>query len=219
MNELIFFLHTLFIGCCVLGVLRIGKEALIALIVLLGVLSNLFVTKQIVLFGLNVTATDTYAVGAILSLQLLQEYYGRQVTRYAIGISFFLLFFYAITAFVHLSYVPSGFDVTQVHFSAILQHMPRIALASVTSYLASQLLDYHLYGFLKRLFAGCYLLLRSYTSLIIVQLFDTVLFSFLGLYGIISNIGNVIILSFAIKMVVIFIATPFVALSKKLVRK
>jgi len=83
----------------------------------------------------------------------------------------------------------------------------------------SQLLDYQLYGLLKQFFAGKYLLVRSVLSLIVVQLFDTILFSFLGLYGIISSVGSVIVVSFAIKMVVILIATPFVAFSKNIVKK
>lgn len=217
MNELIFLLHAIIISGCAVGMLGLGKEALVTFIVLLGILSNLFITKQIILFGLNAVATDAFAVGAILGLQLLQEYYGREITRRAIAISFFLLLFYALVSWIHLSYVPSLVDSSHQHFVAILKHMPRIALASLTSYFASQLLDYHLYGLLKRIFAGRYLLFRSYVSLITVQLFDTVLFSFLGLYGIIVNIGNIIMISFAIKMVVIFISTPFVALSKKIV--
>jgi len=218
MNELIFIFHALVIAGCAVGALKLGKEALVAFIALLGILSNLLITKQIILFGLDVVATDAFAVGAMLGLQLLQEYYGREITRRAIGTSFFLLIFYAVMSWIHLSYGPSLSDTVQPHFVAILRHMPRIALASLTSYLVSQILDYRLYGFLKSILAGRYLLIRSYISLTIVQLFDTVFFSFLGLYGIINNVGNVIIVSFAIKMVVILIATPFVALSKKLIR-
>jgi uncharacterized integral membrane protein (TIGR00697 family) len=217
MNELIFLFHVIIISGCAVGTLKLGKEALVAFIAILSVLSNLFITKQIILFGLNSVATDAFAVGAILGLQLLQEYYGREITKRAIVISFFLLLFYALVSWIHLSYVPSLVDSSQPHFVAILKHMPRIALASLTSYLACQLLDYNLYGLLKQIFAGRYLLFRSYVSLITVQLFDTVLFSFLGLYGIIANIGNIIMISFAIKMVVIFISSPFVALSRKII--
>jgi uncharacterized integral membrane protein (TIGR00697 family) len=217
MNELIFLFHVIIISSCAVGSLKLGKEALVAFITILSILSNLFITKQIILFGLNAVATDAFAVGTILGLQLLQEYYGREITKRAIAISFFLLLFYTLISWIHLSYAPSPVDTAQCHFVAILRYMPRITLASLTSYFASQLLDYQLYGLLKQAFAGRYLLLRTYISLITVQLFDTILFSFLGLYGIIANIGNIIMISFAIKMVVIFISTPFVALSKKIV--
>jgi len=219
MNELIFILHSLIIGGAAVAALGFGKEALVAFIALLGILSNLFITKQVVLFGLDVVATDAFAVGAMLGLQLLQEYYGREIAKRAIVISFFLLIFYGLMSWIHLRYLPSGSDVAHPHFEVILHHMPRIALASLISYLASQILDYQLYGLLKRVLKGRYLLLRSYSSLILVQLFDTILFSFLGLYGIISSVRNVILMSFAIKMVVILLSTPFVAFSKKLIRK
>jgi len=219
MNELIFLLHIMIIAISSLVALWLGKEALIAYVCVLGILSNLFVTKQILLFGLNVTATDAFVVGAVLGLQLLQEYYGKKIARKAIGASFFLLIFYAVVSWIHMRYLPSFSDVCHGHFMAILKHMPRIAVASITSYLLSQLLDYNIYGFLKKIFKGRHLVVRSYISLAIVQLFDTVLFSFLGLYGIITNVGNVIVLSFAIKMIVILIATPLVAFSPKIIKK
>jgi len=219
MNELIFLLHIMIIAISSLVALRLGKEALVAYVCVLGILSNLFVTKQILLFGLNVTATDAFVVGAVLGLQLLQEYYGKKIARKAIAASFFLLIFYAMVSWIHMRYLPSFSDVCHGHFMAILKHMPRIALASITSYVLSQFLDYNLYGFLKKVLKGRYLVARSYISLVVVQLFDTILFSFLGLYGIISNVANIMLLSFAIKMVVIFIATPFVLFSQKIVKK
>jgi len=78
MNEFIFLLHIIIIAISSLVALRLGKEALVAYVCVLGILSNLFVTKQILLFGFNVIATDAFVVGAVLGLQLLQEYYGKK---------------------------------------------------------------------------------------------------------------------------------------------
>ncbi len=219
MNELIFIFHSLLVYGGSLVALRLGKVALVSYITLLAVVSNLFITKQIMLFGMEVVATDAYAVGAMVGLQMLQEYYGRAQAKRAIIISFCLLIFYGIMAAIHLNYIPSEQDTMHIHFVALLKHMPRITIASLTSYLGSQLLDYHFYGLLGKLFSGSYLLLRNLTSLLIVQLFDTILFSFLGLYGIINDIKSVIIMSFSIKMVVIFLSPPFIAVSKKLIKK
>jgi len=63
--------------------------------------------------------------------------------------------------------------------------------------------------------ANRYLVARNYASIAITQLVDTVLFSFLGLYGIIHNITSIIIVSYAIKLLAVVIATPFVAISHK----
>ena len=86
MNELVFFTSILAVSTFSLGVLSLGKEALVAFICLQGLLSNLFVTKQIMLFGLDVTSSDIFAVGTILSLNLLQEYYGPQIVKKAISL-------------------------------------------------------------------------------------------------------------------------------------
>jgi len=218
-NELLLVLHGLLLGCVVLGALRIGEEALVALICLLAVLANLFVMKQVTLWGLEASATDAYIIGAIFGLQLIQEYYGRPAARKAIAVSFFLLMLYALLTFIHLRYLPSVFDRAQPHYYAILVHMPRIALASLTAFLASQVLDYYLYDMLKRLFGGKYLVVRSLMTLVVVQFFDTVLFSFLGLYGILLHIENIILVSFSIKLVVIALTAPFTALSKKVIKR
>jgi uncharacterized integral membrane protein (TIGR00697 family) len=92
--------------------------------------------------------------------------------------------------------------------------MPRIMIASISVYLFSQLLDYILYGALKKMCQERYLVLRNYASIAFCQLVDTVLFSFLGLYGIVHNIWDVIIISYSVKLGAIVIATPFVILSR-----
>lgn len=218
MNELIFILHTIIISCFALGALALGRYALVAFICIQCILANLFVIKQITLFGLHATCSDAFTVGATLGLNLLQEYHGRTITRQAIWTNFFLLIFYAIASQIHLSYVPSTVDAMQPHFQRILTFMPRIVIASFSVYLLVHFLDYFLYSTLKRLLKNRFLLIRNYASIIICQLIDTILFSFLGLYGIIEHIWQVILISYLIKLAAIFVATPFVCLSHRIYR-
>jgi len=218
-NELILLFHTLIIGSSALLALRLGNHALISFICICSVLANVFVIKQTTLFGLTATCSDAYFVGAMFGLNILQEYYGKKIAQLAIWVSLFLLIFYALMSIIHLNYIPGINDTAQIHYQAIFGSMPRIALASLTSYFIVQQIDYALYGFLKKVLAGHYLLLRSYASLLVCQLIDTVLFSFLGLYGIIDDIGSIIIISYTIKVAVIFLNTPFMALSKFVYKK
>jgi uncharacterized integral membrane protein (TIGR00697 family) len=53
----------------------------------------------------------------------------------------------------------------------------------------------------------------------ISQAIDTVFFSFLGLYGIVSNISDIILASYLIKILAILLATPFVAFARKFIKK
>lgn len=83
MNELTFFIHIAAMISFIILALRIGREALIAVIVVQVILANLFVTKQMNLFSLDITCSEVYTVGAIFSLNLLQTYFGkrRQIKR------------------------------------------------------------------------------------------------------------------------------------------
>lgn len=215
-NELIFLLHCSCISLFALGALWLGREALVGFICLQAILANLFVVKQITLLGLNATASDAFTVGGVLGLNLLQEYYGQDEAKKAIWISFFMLVFYGIVSQIHLAYIPSSFDTMQTHFAPILGFMPRIVIASFTVYLIAQHLDALLYGYFKKMAQGRYLIIRNYGSIVISQLVDTVLFSVLGLYGIVDNVLHIIIVSYAIKLATIMVATPFIGLSKKL---
>ena len=216
MNELLFVFHTIIIALFALGALALGESALVAYICSCCILANLFVIKQTTLFGLTATCADAFTVGATLGLNLLQEYFGKQITKRTIWINFFLLVFYAVVSQIHLWYEPNLADTAQQYFMPLLSFMPRIVVASFSVYLLTQMADFHLYGILKKALHNKYLIARNYASIAVCQLLDTVLFSFLGLYGIIDNIWHVIFISYLVKLLSIVIATPFVGLSKTL---
>jgi uncharacterized integral membrane protein (TIGR00697 family) len=216
MNEILFIIHTIVIAGFALGSLALGSAALVAFVCIQCMLANLFVVKQITLFGLTATCADAFTVGATIGLNLLQEYFGKEIAKRTIWINFFLLIFYAIVSQIHLLYIPHTADIAQQYFLPLLQFMPRIVIASFSVYLFTQMTDYYLYGILKKMFQDKYIILRNYASIAFCQLIDTVLFSFLGLYGIIDNIGEVILISYLIKLASIIIATPFVGFSRKI---
>jgi uncharacterized integral membrane protein (TIGR00697 family) len=213
-NELIFLIQVSLIALSALGALYLGQAGLIAFICVQTILANLFIVKQITLFGLHATCTDAFTVGAVLGLNLLQEYYGRSATKIAIWSSFFLLVFYALISQIHLWFQASTADTMQQHFYPILHLMPRIVIASFSVYLLVQYIDAWFYGYLKSRWHNNYLLMRNYLSIIICQLIDTVLFSFLGLYGIVENIWHIILISYCVKLLAILIATPSVIASR-----
>ena len=216
MNELIFIIQSLAIAGVCLGALRLGKEALVATIALFGVLSNLFVVKQITLFGLHATAADAFSVGMLLGLNLLQEYFGKKIAKQAIWISFFCLLLYTGASQLHLAYTPSILDLRHIHFASIMRFAPRITMASLAVYLFVQHLDRYLYGKLQIRFGKNFLLIRNVGLIAIIQLLDTALFSLLGLYGVMENLVQITVVSYGVKLLALIIATPFISLSKKL---
>lgn len=223
MNELIFIGYILTVSLASIIAAQFGKESLIALISVEAILLNIFVLKQITLFGLTATASDALAVGSTLSLNLLQEYYNKEAAQKAIWISFFCALFYTIITLFHLGYTPAATDTASELFSVLLSPTPRIILASLAVYVLAQNIDAFLYGYLKKNYAHISFVARNYTSLMISQLIDTVLFTFLGLWGINESFSNlrtlfdIILVSFIIKVLIIIIAVPFVRFVKSFV--
>jgi len=199
--------------------LAIGEYALIAFVSMQAVLANLFVIKQITLGGMNATSADAFMVGAMLGVNLLQEYFGKKAARQAIIITFFLLLFYLTVSQIQVYYLPSVYDFAHPHFSAILTVAPRIVVASFLVYALVQILNYYVYSFLHMLWDQQYLVTRNYVTVIFCQLLDTMFFGFLGLYGIVEHIWQVILVSCVIKCVIIAIAVPFVGFSRFIIKK
>jgi len=210
MNEILFFVQTLLILCFALGALRLGKSALIAWVTIQALIANLFVIKQITLFGFDVTASDAYVIGSLLGLNFLQEFYSKEEAAKATWICFFFLFFFTIISQLHLLYQPSTHDITQTAFLTILSPSPRLLIASMSVFFIVQQFDIRLFAFLKHRLPKSSFAFRTAIALISSQLLDTVLFSFMGLYGLVVSIVDVILVSYLIKLAVIFCYTTII---------
>ena len=121
MNEVLFFIHVSLLIGLTLFCLKLGQMALSSLIVLMGLASNLFVLKQISLFGLTVTAADAYAICGLFSLNLMQEYYGKESASKLVFINFFCLASFCLLSILHLKYTPSPYDLTHTAYREIFQ--------------------------------------------------------------------------------------------------
>ena len=218
MNEIIFLVHTLLVVFLAFGALRMGKEALISLTALQSVLANFFVLKQTVLFGWTVTCSDVFAVGIMLNLNLLQEYFGKEKARQTIWVCFFAMLFFGVMSQIHLLYRPSLNDTAHLHYLSLLSPAPRLLIASLVSFFVVQHIDLRFFAFLKNKFPKWGWGKRNLIALFNSQLLDTLLFSVLGLYGLVSSLKDIIILSFLVKMIIILSMAFFSRVSKRFVR-
>lgn len=205
MNEAIFLFHLFIILSSCHIAWRSGKEALIAWIVVLPIFANLFVLKTITLFGLNVTCSDAYIVGAMLGLNLLQEYHGKECAKQAARLSFYSMIFYVAMSLLHLLYIPSSQDTTQNAYQMILTPAPRLVVASIITFLVVQWIDRGVFGYLKTRFSSLSLTIRNIISLFLSQFLDTLLFTLLGLLGLVAAPFEVFVVSFTIKCSIAFI--------------
>lgn len=217
MNELYFLLHASVLATLSIVALHNGKEMLITFIVLQTIFANFFVTKQITLCGFNATAADPFIIGSALSLNLLQEYFGRALAIRTVKLTFTSLLLFALFSQLHLLYSPSCFDTTHYHFKALLEITPRLVIASFIAYGLVSYLDTRLYAMLKTPIP--WPTIRNGFCVVITQALDTVLFTIIGLSGVLSSLGDLMIVSYVIKLSCVIIAMPFISLAKKVVRR
>lgn len=205
--------------CCGLSLvaLRVGEKCLNSWLCLLAVAMNLFVTKQITLLGLDVTASEALAVSYLLGLSLIQEYYGREAARKHVFTAFLCCVGFLFLTQTHLFFHPNKYDMMHGHFEALFKPMPRLILASMVSFFMIQLVDIALFSFLQYKTNGRHLTMRTGMCLVLSQIMDTVIFSYLGLYGLVENLSHVMLVSFAIKTATIFLSLPYVSFSKRII--
>lgn len=218
MNELIFFSHLLVILGAVVIALRLGKEALISLFILLTIVANLFVTKEMVCFGFTITCTDAYTVGAMLIMNLIQELYGKKVAGRILVSLFFLLALFVVMGQIHLQYHPAKSDVMHGAFKQILALTPRTMFVSIGAGLLAQKIGIELFGRLRQKMESLPFWIPFALAAAVTQLIDTTLYTYGALYGILHNMGDIIAISYLIKLTTIAVMAPCTLFMKKWMR-
>ena len=212
-NEYLFFAQLVLIIGFSFAALKAGKEALMTWVAIQAVVANLFVIKQIPLFGLQATASDAFAIGSLASLNFLQERFGREAAKKATWICFASMIFFALISQLHLLYLPSPHDKTQSAFEILLSPSPRLLVASMGAFFIVQRLSIMGFAVIKRVMPSLDVAFRTALILACAQLADTVIFCFAGLYGLVASISDVIIVSLTVKWVAIVFFTIFVRLT------
>jgi uncharacterized integral membrane protein (TIGR00697 family) len=214
-NESLFLLQTTLSLFATAFFFRWGKESLMVWMGALALLANLFVSKQITLFGLDVTASDAYAVAIILSINLLQEYWGADSAKKGAQIVLVMQIAFMVFSQLHLQFIPNAYDQASPAFQAILGIYPRLLAASCITFYCVQLFDRWFFRKLQIRMGERSFVLRNGISITSSQFLDTALFSLLGLYGIVGNLSEIFFMSFAIKVIFISMLPLFTSLFKK----
>jgi uncharacterized integral membrane protein (TIGR00697 family) len=214
LNNLLFFFSTGVVVLLAGLALKQGKEALYGWIAFQGIAANLFVLKQITLFGFNATASDVFAVGSLFSLNLLRRHYGGLEAKRAIHLALMGMIAFCGLGQLHLCYQPSPLDSAHAAYYTLLAPNPRLMLASVTVFFIVQHFDNFLYGQLQRTWLKDMLLSLNIFTLLISQGLDTLLFSLFGLYGLVQGLTEIMWISYLIKVCAIAALVPFMQLQR-----
>ena len=162
------------------------------------------------------TCSDVFAIGTVLGLNLLQEFFDKESAKKAAWICFYFMLFFAIMSQIHLLYTPNLHDTMHSSFVMLLSSTPRLLFASLATFSIVQFFDRYFFGHLKKKFTNAPLMIRNVVTLSCSQLLDTLLFSYLGLYGLVSSIFDIILVSFLVKLIIIFCISPAINFSKKI---
>lgn len=215
-NEVIFFTH---VACVILtvGIGMRGKVPFLGILFCLFLwISNLFVIKEIECFGIVITTCDAYTVGSILCLNLIQEFKGKQESRKWLyrglaGLGIFVI----MSRFQNLYQGADHSLEIENAFKTTLQYCTRIVTASFVVTFLMDRLDMVIFNFLKSKWPLTDFSCRFLGSTLISQLLDTILFTFIGLGGIIISPWSCILTAYIVKMSTILLMGTLFFLAKK----
>ncbi len=219
MNEIYWILFLLVdLTVTVLIFKYLGKEGLFLLIGVNIILCNIQVLKLVELFGITITLGNILYGSIYFSTDLLSEFYGKKEAVKGVLFGFLALLLMTIYMKFSLLFIPAENDFINDSLKNIFSFMPRIALASLSAYILSQIHDVYVYSFYKHKTKGRFLWLRNNLSTMVSQLIDSVVFVFIAFWGVfeINVFWSILITTYIMKFIVAVLDTPFIYLASKL---
>ncbi|QIK64405.1 queuosine precursor transporter [Leucobacter viscericola] len=152
---------------------------------------------------------------------VLAEVYGLKATRRTIFTAFALAALASLTILATQISPPAAGWENQEAFAAVLGFVPRIVIASLTGFLAGQLLNAWVMDLMHRRSKGRFLRSRLIVSTLVGELADTLLFCTIAFAGIITGIDFVmyIVLGYLVKVLAEVVLLPVTTRVIRIVRR
>lgn len=147
----------------------------------------------------------TYILGDVIA-----EVYGLRASRWAIFTAFALSAVASLTIFLAQVSPPAAGWPNQEAFAAVLGFVPRIVIASLTAFLAGQLLNAWVLDRMRNSTSGRFLRSRLIVSTLAGQLVDTLIFCTIAFAGVITGIDFVmyVVLGYTVKVLAEVVLLP-----------
>lgn len=198
MNEFLFLSQLFFILVFTAAFSRLGRGALVAFVAIQGVLSNLFVLKQMVVFGMPCSCSEAFTVGQMLALNRIADGWGQKAAGEAVAVNFLCLLAFVAFSQLHVAFAAGEVDDRVRAFELLFRPAPRLFLASLAACVASQSCDIRLFCWLRRTFRAPSL--AAACSISLSQVVDTLLFATLGLWGVMPHVVGLAATSLVFKL-------------------
>ncbi|TVR89042.1 MAG: VUT family protein [Spirochaetaceae bacterium] len=195
-----------------------GAPGLFAWMVLAAVTANVQVVKTVEIFGLTATLGNIVYASSFLATDILSENHGAATARKGIAIGFVGIVFFTVAMQLALLFEPAAEDFAHSGMAAIFSILPRITLASLVAYLASQLHDVWAFALWKRKFPSTrHLWLRNNMSTMVSQFLDSIVFTSIAFLGVFSAriFLEILLTTYVLKLVVAALDTPFLYIARR----
>ncbi len=215
-NEVLILLTSIASIVLVLLAWRLDKERLYSAILIFLILIALTGGKIVEFFGHETNTGNIFYASVFLATYFLIERYGKREGIRSIWIGLVGVLLFSILLWLTTLYIPSASTaVLSAALETAFAPLSRLAFASVLAYIISQTLNVYLYIYLKQKFNGGKLWLRANLANLAAQAVDSVIFFTVAFWGVIAptNIHDVIITGFVIKVLFMMVASPLLYLN------
>lgn len=217
MNEILFLITIIanFTGV-ILSFRFFGKRGILGWVVMAAVVANIESVKCVDLFGLSTTLGTVIYSSSFLCTDILSEFYGQKEAKRAITQTFVFMLVSMLLFQLSLLFIPNAKDFANDSLHTVFYLVPRITIASITTYYISNRLDIYLYQWIKR--KSDHLWMRNNGATIISQTADTLLFTFGAFAGVydFQTLIEIMLTTFVIKVFVAFCDTPFLYWARRM---
>ena len=221
MNEILFLISIVLMFGAVVFVSRyLGKAGLYAWSAGAVIIANLIVSKQIMLFGMNVTLGNVAFASTFLVTDILTELYGAKESKKAVNCSLLGCLLFITGTQIALLFIPSSQDFIHPAMREVFAMSIRMTAASIVSFYVANMSDVYLYDKMKKLIPGK-MWLRNNVSTVLCNCTENFILTFLGFYGILdfNQCMAMAITTSIVESLVAFCDTPFLYWAKRLAQR
>lgn len=223
MNLLLFFAIAMVSLTLVLVAFRHSLTALYVVLAVLYLITNMTAGKiamvDFYLFAIPASAAAPLYASIFLGTDMIAEHRGKRDAFRAVWFGFIAQISLVAIGFLIKAITAVGGSPISDSLDVLFGFAPRLVLGSVVAYLVAQHFDVWFYHKLKNTHGTRLLWLRNNASTILSQFIDSFLVFTIAFTGVIDNWVAVMFSTYVMKVVVALFDTPFLYLSRGLIRK
>ena len=194
----------------------LGKVGLFLWICLSTIIANIESVKLITLFGIETSLGNILYGSTFLATDIINVKYGEKEAKKTIVVGFVSMMIMTLFMTLCLLYSPSINDFSQSSLKTIFTINIRVSIASIIAFSISQLIDARLFQILHKKYNKLWL--SNNASTMICQIVDTIIFSIITYYGLVSNnsLFQIIVSMYLFKFIIALCDTPFIYIASKI---